>query len=479
MTKPSRRPSPLSPSALPLRYWARRVSGGRQAPAFFSSKLSPSPPSTHRLLSLAPPTSAPGSSLLLRSQAALLQLHLHLIKPFARGQEGPRRPVGLQVLPSGLLYFTNYASSRTGFSSSFKNYSDGNNLPVDTFRRYSRDAVGDEDSFASYSVGGNVVTTNFTSYPHRPPAVRRIRPPTRPGPTSRTSGSTQLRRRRQRARADLLGVHGDTNSGEESFAGTARAATACRRPSSPTPTTPTSWDPISKNYGEGGNGAADEFSSYGEGGNVPELGFKSYGPTANGGVDDSRRTGTQSNVGDDTFASYGKKRHAGEAALREATASRSTRERQIQGLRRGVHRRPRSTSPATPASSRASRLLQPQNGNQFSFKSYVNASTVPKEAGLSAAEGAEEMQQLRRKKMVGGGPVNSGGFIEEPTKPSSTLIISTEKMPEQEACRASKRGGDKSAKQVSGGRAHGDIMVRAHGCPTQDSARSTRSVNHI
>lgn len=206
--------------------------------------------------------------------------------------------------------FTNYGTSRLGGGDSFKNYSDGDNLPVDSFRRYSRDSAGREDQFSNYASDANVADQSFNTYG-----------------VGATGGSGSFKSYHQQVNVPNLrftsyaaqgngrshsfsSYTDNTNSGGESF-------TSYGKNGNGAPNEFTSYGKGGNvvnsgfsGYGERANAANDSFTSYGNDGNVPVNKFSSYGDTGNAGDHDFSNYRDQSNVGDDSFQSYGKKSSA-------------------------------------------------------------------------------------------------------------------------------------------------------------------------
>ncbi|KAJ0095406.1 hypothetical protein Patl1_16139 [Pistacia atlantica] len=174
--------------------------------------------------------------------------------------------------------FTNYGTLRPGGVDSFKNYSDGDNLPTRAstptapaqpvaavisrattrdvnvpnirFTTYTADAVGRTNKFTTYTDNANAGNQDFTAY------------------GKKSNGSP-----------NVFSSYGKgSNVMGSGFSG----------------------------YGERGNGANDTFTSYGDDGNVPTNKFNNYGDGGNAAVESFSSYRDQSNVGDDSFQSYAK-----------------------------------------------------------------------------------------------------------------------------------------------------------------------------
>ncbi|KAJ4831555.1 hypothetical protein Tsubulata_048659, partial [Turnera subulata] len=151
--------NPFTPKASVIRYWNKEIRGGDLTKSpFFLSKVSP----------LTAVDAAKFASL--ASQNALSS-HLPAFCSSARlfcFQDLSPSLAKYNPDASFAVYnnknFTNYGTAAAGGLNAFKNYSEGDNLPVDSFRRYSRDAAGHDDKFDSYGSGGNVVDQSFNTY---------------------------------------------------------------------------------------------------------------------------------------------------------------------------------------------------------------------------------------------------------------------------------------------------------------------------
>uniref|UniRef100_A0A7N0T7U6 BURP domain-containing protein n=1 Tax=Kalanchoe fedtschenkoi TaxID=63787 RepID=A0A7N0T7U6_KALFE len=299
--------SPFTPKAAVMRYWTKEIRNGLAQPEFLLSKASPmSAVEAARFGKLADQN---GISAALPAFCAAGKL---LCFPdLGQSLEKHESDVGFKGYT--LQNFTNYGTDRLGGIDSFKNYSDGVNIPNDSFRRYSRDSVGHRDSFAGYATDANVVDQSFNTYG-----------------TGATGGSGNFQSYNSEAnvpnlkftsystegngRSQSFGSYSDnSNSGDQKFASYGKHGNG-------SPNTFTSYGKDSNvigsgfsGYGEAGNGAENTFTSYGVDGNVPENHFQNYGAGANGEIDTFTTYRDQSNVGDDTFQSYEKNSNSAKA----------------------------------------------------------------------------------------------------------------------------------------------------------------------
>lgn len=202
--------------------------------------------------------------------------------------------------------FTNYDSDRLAGLDSFKNYSENDNVVIDSFRRYSRDSAGHKDQFSNYASASNVVDQSFNTYGG-----------------DATGGSENFNNYNHEVNvpnlrftsySDDSNGHGqtfthyteETNAGQQSFSNYGKNGNGV-------PNDFTSYGKDSNvmgsdfsGYGKTANGAKDTFTSYAFDSNNPVNGFKSYGDGGNAAVDSFSSYRDQSNVGDSSFQSYAK-----------------------------------------------------------------------------------------------------------------------------------------------------------------------------
>lgn len=302
-------PSPFTEKAALIRYWNRKVPNNLPHPSFLVSKLTPlSVPDATTFFNLAV------------SDPSLLSSHLTSFCSAAGLLCTTDLTPSLSSHPpdSGFATyensnFTNYGTDAAGGLSSFKNYSDNLNVPLDTFRRYGRDSAGHNDKFSFYAPDGNVVTANFTSYG-----------------TNTAGGTDKFTAYDESSNipdlkftnyaAEGTGRAGDfsqystnANAGDQSFNSYGKNGNGATSDFSSYANNTNVVGSTFTHYGEVGNGAIDNFTSYGENGNVPENNFRSYGDGGNVGIDKFNSYRDQSNVGDNFFVSYEKGNNDGTA----------------------------------------------------------------------------------------------------------------------------------------------------------------------
>ncbi|KAI0524658.1 hypothetical protein KFK09_004036 [Dendrobium nobile] len=294
--------NPFTEKAALIRYWNRKVSNNLPHPSFIVSKLTP--------------LSAVDASIFSTIAAVdPSNLSTHLVSFCASAallcSSDLTPSLSTHPADSGFTKyenrnFANYGNEAAGGLSSFKNYSDGLNVPFDTFRRYGRNSAGHDDSFSFYSPDGNVVTANFTSYGTI----------TAGGIDNFTSydhssnvpdlGFTNYAAEGNGRAAGFSRYSGDANSGGQSFSGYGKIGNGVITAFASYSNNSNVIGSRFANYGEDGNVNNDTFASYGDNGNVPENSFRSYGSGTNSGTDKFTSYRDQSNVGDDSFASYEK-----------------------------------------------------------------------------------------------------------------------------------------------------------------------------
>ncbi|KAK9278749.1 hypothetical protein L1049_028326 [Liquidambar formosana] len=213
--------------------------------------------------------------------------------------------------------FATYGTSRLGGADSFKNYSDGINIPNDLFTRYSRDSIGHDETFTNYAHDANVANGTFTNYG-----------------SGATGGSGEFKNydplvnvphlrfttydsNANDHKLSFSSYIDDTNSSDEVF-------TSYGKSGNGVPTEFTNYGDNSNAigstfsaYGESGNGANDTFKGYSNGGNSAIDSFSNYKDEANVGVDTFQSYAKNSNYVKASFANYGKSFNEGENSFRE------------------------------------------------------------------------------------------------------------------------------------------------------------------
>ncbi|KAH7858553.1 hypothetical protein Vadar_025226 [Vaccinium darrowii] len=298
--------NPFTPKASLIRYWKIQISNDLPKPWFLLNKASP----------LTAVESATFTKLANDNQNAL-STRLQSFCSSANLLCFPDVAPSLEKHGSNVNFaaymdknFTNYGTDRLGGVDSFRNYSDGENLPVDTFRRYSRDSVGHGDKFSNYAPDTNVADQEFTTYgPGATGGVGKfnnyadnINVPN----LKFTSYSSDANGRQQQ----FASYSDNANAGDQSFANYGKNGNGAVHGFNSYGTSSNVIGSTFNGYGQAANGANDSFKSYGSDGNVPENNFKSYGDGGNAAVDTFANYRDKSNVGDDSFQSYAKNSNA-------------------------------------------------------------------------------------------------------------------------------------------------------------------------
>ncbi|XP_057494171.1 polygalacturonase-1 non-catalytic subunit beta-like [Actinidia eriantha] len=296
--------NPFTPKASLIRYWKKQISNDLPKPWFLLNKASPMSAVEMATFSKL----ADQNALSTRLQAFCSSAQLLCFNDLSPSLE--KHGQNANFVAYSDKNFTNYGTGRLGGVDSFKNYSDGENLPVDSFRRYSRNAVGHGDQFSNYAPDTNVADQRFNTYG-----------------TSATGGTGEFKAYAKGINVPHLGfttystgVTGrqqsfssysdDANAGDQSFASYGRNGNGAGNGFSSYGKSSNVIGSNFNNYGNTGNGANDKFISYGFDGNVPQNNFKIYGDGGNAAIDSFSSYRDQSNVGDDSFQSYAKNSNA-------------------------------------------------------------------------------------------------------------------------------------------------------------------------
>ncbi|KAL6351359.1 hypothetical protein AAG906_035151 [Vitis piasezkii] len=304
--KPVAGENPFTPRASLLRYWNKQIGSGLPKSTFLLSKASPLSAVESATFTKLAAQNALSDNLPAFCKSANLLCFPDLGQSLEKHDASSNFAVYLNK------NFTNYGTDGLGGTDAFTKYSEGDNLPVDAFKRYSRDSVGNNDKFDNYGRDGNVVDQSFSGYG-----------------AGATGGSGEFKKYNEEVNVPNLrfssytddgngrqqsftSYTNETNSGDESFSSYGKNGNG-------SPNEFTSYGSSSNvigstftGYGETGNAANDTFKSYGFDGNVPENNFKKYGDGGNAGTDTFISYRDQSNVGDDSFKSYAKNSNSAE-----------------------------------------------------------------------------------------------------------------------------------------------------------------------
>ncbi|KAG0456581.1 hypothetical protein HPP92_024369 [Vanilla planifolia] len=301
--------NPFTEKAAVIRYWNRKVPNNLPHPSFLVSKLTPLTAKDATAFSII----ASSDPLKLSSRLSSFCSAANLLCPASTSPSLDSSPRDSAFSAYQNSNFSNYGSHSADGLSTFKNYSDNLNVPIDTFRRYGRDSGGHIDTFTTYEREGNVVTANFTSYGT--------------GTAGGTDDFTAYEESSNVPDLKFTNYNADAtsrvgrftqyslnaNAGDQSFSGYGKGANAAVADFKSYANNTNVLGNTFSHYGQEGNADRDTFSSYGFNGNVPENNFRSYGSSTNGGLDTFTSYRDQSNVGDSFFTSYEKGGNGGTA----------------------------------------------------------------------------------------------------------------------------------------------------------------------
>lgn len=286
--------NPFTPKAYLNRYWDKEIRNNLPKPSFLFSKAS-----TLNAVDAAAYAKLAavdgGASLSTRLPEFCSAAHLFCFPELQPSLEKHDKDANFAAYQD--KNFTNYGTGRPGGTDSFKKYSEGENIPVNDFRRYSRDSAGHKDSFLGYGFDGNVVDQSFHTYG-----------------AGATGGAGEFQQYTGQVNVPDLRFttySSDANGRTQSFSSYSENGNA--------------GEQTFTSYGKNGNGPENQFTSYGTGSNVVGSGFSNYAETANGandtfkgyGVDMNNPTNTFNNYADggngvtETFSSYREKANVG------------------------------------------------------------------------------------------------------------------------------------------------------------------------
>ncbi|KAJ7943636.1 polygalacturonase-1 non-catalytic subunit beta-like [Quillaja saponaria] len=297
--------NPFTPKASLIRYWNKEIRNNLPKPSFLLSKASP----LTAVQSAGFAKLAAQNALSTRLPEFCSSAQLLCIPNLGPSLEKHDKDANFAVYQED-RNFTNYGTDRLGGVDSFKNYSEDQNIPVNSFRRYSRDATGHKDNFLTYATEGNVVDQSFNTYA-----------------SGATGGAGEFNKYTEQVNVPNLrftsysdNANGRShsfssytengNAGQQSFSNYGKHGNGA-------PSEFTNYGTNSNvvaqgfsNYGEVANAANDTFKNYGLNENVPGNSFKNYGDGGNGAIDSFSNYREEANVGDDFFQSYGKNSNA-------------------------------------------------------------------------------------------------------------------------------------------------------------------------
>ncbi|XP_019423646.1 PREDICTED: polygalacturonase 1 beta-like protein 3 [Lupinus angustifolius] len=301
--------NPFTPKAYLIRYWDKEIRNNLPKPSFLFSKASTlNAVDAAAFAKLAAVDGGAALSTRLPEFCAAAKLLCFPdLRPSLEKHDKDSNFVSYQD-----KNFTNYGTSRPGGLDSFKNYSDGSNIPVNDFRRYSRNSAGHNDSFTSYAGGGNVAEQTFHTYGTGGTGGAgdfKVYSDHSNVPDLRfTAYSSDANGRTQ----SFTAYSEDGNSGEQSFSSYGKNGNGPENKFSSYGKGSNVVGSGFSNYAETANGANDSFTSYGFDMNNPTINFNNYADDGNGVTETFTSYRDQSNVGADSFTSYAKNSNAAE-----------------------------------------------------------------------------------------------------------------------------------------------------------------------
>ncbi|KAM7484241.1 hypothetical protein LguiA_000250 [Lonicera macranthoides] len=292
--------NPFTPKAYVIRYWNKRISNNLPKPAFLLDKSSPLSGIEYATFAKL----AADNALSAHLPSFCSSANLMCFPDLSASDENHDDSVNFASYQN--KNFTNYGTNHLGGLDTFKNYSDGINLPLDSFRRYSREAVGNDEKFSNYAPDANVADQSFNTYG-----------------TGTTGGSGEFTNYNHMVNVPDLkftsysaktnGRHqkftaytGETNSGDESFQSYAKASNGADNEFNSYGKDSNVIGSTFNSYGQNANGQSDNFTSYGSDSNNPQNNFRNYGSQGNAAEETFTNYRDESNVGEDSFQSYSK-----------------------------------------------------------------------------------------------------------------------------------------------------------------------------
>ncbi|XP_022159130.1 polygalacturonase 1 beta-like protein 3 [Momordica charantia] len=298
--------NPFTPKAFLIRYWNKEVSNDLPKPTFLFSKVSPLTAVQSAAFAKLAAQNALSSRLPEFCSAANLLCFPDLSPSLAKHDKDSSFAVYANK------NFTNYGSQSPGGIDSFKNYSQSENVVVDSFRRYSRESLGHTDQFTSYGTDTNVPDQSFNTYGTKAIGgngkFTNYEQSTNVPNLRFTSYSSEATGRSQ----SFKSYSENANAGDQSFANYGKRGNGGPNEFTGYGTNANVVGSGFSSYGAEGNGANDTFTNYGNEQNNPQNNFRSYGEGGNGAIESFANYRDKANVGDDSFQSYSKDSNSAE-----------------------------------------------------------------------------------------------------------------------------------------------------------------------
>ncbi|KAF3431280.1 hypothetical protein FNV43_RR26010 [Rhamnella rubrinervis] len=292
--------NPFSPKAHLLRYWNKEIRNDFEKPEFLLSKASP----LTAVDSAAFAKLASENSLSTHLSEFCSSANLLCFPDLSPSLEKHDKDSNFNVYND--KNFTNYGTDRLGGVDSFKNYSIGENIPVDFFRRYSRDSTGHQDKFNNYASDGNVIDQSFNTYAAGATGGA--------GDFKKYADSVNVPNLRFNSYSDDSNGRSQTftsysvnaNAGDQSFTSYSKNGNGAQNGFTNYGSSANVIGSGFTGYGETANADTNTFKNYGNDQNNPQNHFKNYGDGGNGATQSFTNYREKANVGDDSFQSYGK-----------------------------------------------------------------------------------------------------------------------------------------------------------------------------
>ncbi|KAM6562198.1 hypothetical protein CsatB_022196 [Cannabis sativa] len=296
--------NPFSPKAYLNRYWNKEIRNNLEKPSFLLSKASPLTATDSAIFAKL----VSQNSLATRLPEFCSSAHLLCFPDLAPSLEKHDKDSNFAGYAN--KNFTNYGTDRQGGSDQFKNYSPGENIPVDSFRRYSRDSLGHSDKFNNYGSDGNVVDQSFNTYGAHSIGGA--------GDFSKYADSVNVPNLKFTSYSDdvngrhqtFKGYSENANAGDQSFASYSKNGNGAQNEFTGYGTSANVIGSGFSSYDQTSNGGKHTFTNYGKDSNNPQNNFRNYGDGGNAVEEKFSNYRAQSNVGDDSFDSYGKSSNA-------------------------------------------------------------------------------------------------------------------------------------------------------------------------
>ncbi|XP_022961767.1 polygalacturonase 1 beta-like protein 3 [Cucurbita moschata] len=292
--------NPFTPKAFLNRYWNKEVRNDLPKPTFLFSKVSPLTAVQSAAFAKLAAQNALSSRLPEFCSAANLLCFPDLSPSLAKHDSTSNFAVYSNK------NFTTYGTQRSGGIDSFKNYSNGDNVVVDSFRRYSHEALGHTDQFSTYGTDTNVPDQSFNTYASKAVGGNG-------GFTTYEQSVNVPNLRFTTYSSDATGrsqsfksYSENANAGDQSFVNYGKRGNGGPNEFTGYGTNANVIGSGFSSYGANGNGANDTFTNYGNEQNNPQNNFRSYGDGGNGAIESFSSYRDQANVGDDSFQSYSK-----------------------------------------------------------------------------------------------------------------------------------------------------------------------------